>query len=78
MCVCVCVKALLCRVRLLDLLYLSSLFLLFFSSPPPRPPHQERALWDGLVKLYKEGYVSAVGVSNYGPKQVWERDAQVG
>lgn len=31
-------------------------------------PWQERALWDGLVKMYKEGYVSAVGVSNYGPK----------
>lgn len=31
---------------------------------------QERALWEGLVRLYKEGYVSAVAVSNYGPKQL--------
>eukprot|EP00287_Rhodomonas_sp_CCMP768_P003981 CAMPEP_0196722558 /NCGR_PEP_ID=MMETSP1091-20130531/4910_1 /TAXON_ID=302021 /ORGANISM="Rhodomonas sp., Strain CCMP768" /LENGTH=341 /DNA_ID=CAMNT_0042064301 /DNA_START=184 /DNA_END=1209 /DNA_ORIENTATION=- len=33
-------------------------------------PWQERALWDGLVALYKGGYVKAVGVSNYGPKQL--------
>ena len=33
-------------------------------------PWQERALWDGLAKMYNEGYVSAVGLSNYGPKQL--------
>lgn len=33
-------------------------------------PLQERALWDGLVALYDEGLVQAVGVSNYGPKQM--------
>lgn len=33
-------------------------------------PLQERALWDGLVALYDEGLVQAVGVSNYGPRQM--------
>ncbi|KAL8129104.1 hypothetical protein V2J09_018259 [Rumex salicifolius] len=33
-------------------------------------PLQERALWDGLVAIYEEGLVKAVGVSNYGPKQL--------
>ena len=33
-------------------------------------PLQERALWDGLVRMYSEGLVEAVGVSNYGPKQM--------
>lgn len=33
-------------------------------------PWQERVLWDGLVSLYQGGYVKAVGVSNYGPKQL--------
>ncbi|KAL2641535.1 hypothetical protein R1flu_009122 [Riccia fluitans] len=33
-------------------------------------PFQERALWDGLVAVYEEGLVKAVGVSNYGPKQL--------
>lgn len=33
-------------------------------------PLQERALWDGLVALHDEGLVQAVGVSNYGPKQM--------
>lgn len=33
-------------------------------------PLQERALWDGLVSMYEEGLVKAVGVSNYGPKQL--------
>ncbi|KAG6554254.1 hypothetical protein Mapa_004170 [Marchantia paleacea] len=33
-------------------------------------PFQERALWDGLVAVYQEGLVKAVGVSNYGPKQL--------
>ncbi|KAK9804266.1 hypothetical protein WJX72_004018 [[Myrmecia] bisecta] len=33
-------------------------------------PLQERALWDGLVAMYDEGLVQAVGVSNYGPKQM--------
>eukprot|EP00884_Botryococcus_braunii_P018897 jgi/Botrbrau1/5691/Bobra.0071s0025.1 len=33
-------------------------------------PPQERALWDGLVAMYDQGLVQAVGVSNYGPKQM--------
>ncbi|RAL51493.1 hypothetical protein DM860_010995 [Cuscuta australis] len=33
-------------------------------------PLQERALWDGLVATYEKGLVRAVGVSNYGPKQL--------
>jgi len=33
-------------------------------------PLQERALWDGLVGMYEEGLVRAVGLSNYGPKQL--------
>ncbi|KAJ9549015.1 hypothetical protein OSB04_021558 [Centaurea solstitialis] len=33
-------------------------------------PFQERALWDGLVAMYDQGLVRAVGVSNYGPKQL--------
>ncbi|KAJ0962149.1 hypothetical protein J5N97_029977 [Dioscorea zingiberensis] len=33
-------------------------------------PLQERALWDGLVDMYEKGLVCAVGVSNYGPKQL--------
>ncbi|KAJ7530097.1 hypothetical protein O6H91_15G078900 [Diphasiastrum complanatum] len=33
-------------------------------------PLQERVLWDGLVAMHKEGLVKAVGVSNYGPKQL--------
>ncbi|XP_050237056.1 pyridoxal reductase, chloroplastic isoform X2 [Mercurialis annua] len=33
-------------------------------------PPQELALWDGLVAMYDEGLVQAVGVSNYGPKQL--------
>ncbi|XP_002984726.2 pyridoxal reductase, chloroplastic [Selaginella moellendorffii] len=33
-------------------------------------PFQEQALWSGLAEIYKEGLVKAVGVSNYGPKQL--------
>ncbi|CAK9158225.1 unnamed protein product [Ilex paraguariensis] len=33
-------------------------------------PLQEQALWDGLVAMYDKGLVEAVGVSNYGPKQL--------
>ncbi|RDY05443.1 Pyridoxal reductase, chloroplastic [Mucuna pruriens] len=33
-------------------------------------PLQELALWDGLVAMYEKGLVKAVGVSNYGPKQL--------
>lgn len=33
-------------------------------------PLQELALWDGLVAMYEKGLVQAVGVSNYGPKQL--------
>ncbi|KAL1337282.1 hypothetical protein HN51_031938 [Arachis hypogaea] len=33
-------------------------------------PFQELALWDGLVTMYDKGLVKAVGVSNYGPKQL--------
>ncbi|KAK9918860.1 hypothetical protein WJX75_007596 [Coccomyxa subellipsoidea] len=33
-------------------------------------PPLERALWDGLAAIYDEGLVKAVGVSNYGPRQL--------
>ncbi|KAB1205146.1 Pyridoxal reductase, chloroplastic [Morella rubra] len=33
-------------------------------------PLQELALWGGLVAMYEKGLVQAVGVSNYGPKQL--------
>ncbi|KMZ60667.1 Pyridoxal reductase, chloroplastic [Zostera marina] len=33
-------------------------------------PLQESALWDGLVAMHDKGLVRAVGVSNYGPKQL--------
>ncbi|KAJ4835909.1 Pyridoxine 4-dehydrogenase [Turnera subulata] len=33
-------------------------------------PPQELALWNGLVAMYEQGLVRAVGVSNYGPKQL--------
>ncbi|KAG0453966.1 hypothetical protein HPP92_025270 [Vanilla planifolia] len=33
-------------------------------------PLQELALWGGLVAMYEKGLVRAVGVSNYGPKQL--------
>ncbi|MCO5569282.1 hypothetical protein L7F22_022994 [Adiantum nelumboides] len=33
-------------------------------------PFQEQALWSGLVAMYEEGLVQAVGVSNYGPRQL--------
>lgn len=33
-------------------------------------PVQERLMWDGLVAMYDEGLVDAVGLSNYGPKQL--------
>ncbi|KAM0934414.1 putative pyridoxine 4-dehydrogenase [Dioscorea sansibarensis] len=33
-------------------------------------PLQEMALWDGLIAMYEKGLVRAVGVSNYGPKQL--------
>ncbi|KAF4350386.1 hypothetical protein G4B88_030904 [Cannabis sativa] len=33
-------------------------------------PLQEMALWNGLVAMYEKGLVRAVGVSNYGPKQL--------
>jgi len=33
-------------------------------------PLQERALWDGLVAIHDQGLVQAVGVSNYGPRQL--------
>lgn len=33
-------------------------------------PVQERVMWDGLVAMYDAGLVDAVGVSNYGPKQL--------
>lgn len=33
-------------------------------------PFQEQALWNGLVAMYEEGLVRAVGVSNYGPRQL--------
>jgi len=33
-------------------------------------PLQERLMWDGLVAIYDAGLVDAVGLSNYGPKQL--------
>jgi len=33
-------------------------------------PFQERALWEGIADVYDEGLCDAVGVSNYGPKQL--------
>ena len=33
-------------------------------------PLQEQALWDGIGDVYDEGLCEAVGVSNYGPKQL--------
>ena len=33
-------------------------------------PPQEAALWDGLLRCYDAGLCSAVGVSNFGPKQL--------
>lgn len=33
-------------------------------------PVQERLMWDGLVAMYDEGLVDAVGLSNYGPKHL--------
>ncbi|PSC73909.1 pyridoxal chloroplastic [Micractinium conductrix] len=33
-------------------------------------PLQERLMWDGLVAIYEEGLVDAVGLSNYGPRQL--------
>lgn len=33
-------------------------------------PLQERLMWDGLVAIYDAGLVEAVGVSNYGPRQL--------
>jgi pyridoxine 4-dehydrogenase len=31
---------------------------------------QERALWEGICTVYNEGLCDAIGVSNYGPKQL--------
>ena len=33
-------------------------------------PLQERLMWDGLVAIYEAGLVDAVGLSNYGPRQL--------
>ncbi len=33
-------------------------------------PIQERVMWEGLAAIYDAGLVDAVGVSNYGPKQL--------
>lgn len=33
-------------------------------------PLQERLMWDGLVAMYEAGLADAVGVSNYGPRQL--------
>jgi pyridoxine 4-dehydrogenase len=33
-------------------------------------PQQEGALWEGLADIYDEGLCEAVGVSNYGPRQL--------
>jgi diketogulonate reductase-like aldo/keto reductase len=31
---------------------------------------QERALWAGIADSYDQGLIKAVGLSNYGPKQL--------
>jgi pyridoxine 4-dehydrogenase len=33
-------------------------------------PFQERALWEGICDVYSQGLCDAIGVSNYGPKQL--------
>ena len=33
-------------------------------------PFQEQALWEGIANIYQENLCDAVGVSNYGPKQL--------
>lgn len=33
-------------------------------------PLQERCMWDSICTMYEEGLVEAVGVSNFGPKQL--------
>jgi pyridoxine 4-dehydrogenase len=33
-------------------------------------PFQERALWQGIADVYDQGLCDAIGVSNYGPKQL--------
>lgn len=33
-------------------------------------PLQEKVLWNGLIEMYEKGLVQAVGVSNYGPRQL--------
>ena len=33
-------------------------------------PFQDRQLWDGLADCYEQGLIGAVGLSNYGPKQL--------
>jgi pyridoxine 4-dehydrogenase len=33
-------------------------------------PLQEKLMWDGLVAIYDAGLVDAIGLSNYGPKQL--------
>jgi pyridoxine 4-dehydrogenase len=33
-------------------------------------PLQERALWDGIANVYEQNLCDAVGVSNYGPRQL--------
>ena len=35
-------------------------------------PFQEGALWEGLADIYDEGLCEAVGVSNYGPQQLYK------
>jgi pyridoxine 4-dehydrogenase len=33
-------------------------------------PLQERALWEGICQVYDQGLCDAIGVSNYGPRQL--------
>ena len=33
-------------------------------------PFQEKALWEGIADLYDKGLCEAIGVSNYGPRQL--------
>jgi pyridoxine 4-dehydrogenase len=39
-------------------------------------PFQEHAMWEGICNVYDQGLCDAIGVSNYGPKQLDKNLAQ--
>lgn len=43
-------------------------------SPSKYLPWQEKPLWEGLIKLYHQGLVKGVGLSNYGAKNLQRAD----